>query len=387
MSPLAMLFPLLCASAPVAASGISQGWRSDGYHVLPGGDLQQAVEAAALNPTNKVVRVHAGIYRPRAKGQALIWFNRSHNGVRLEAIGEVTLTANNNEVTGSDSPAPAAVVNHVVYFGDGIGGDTVLEGFRISGANHFVTTQPPEIEPDTSFKKDLFFYADGGAIKIFGHSAPTLRRLEIVDNYASPCAGGISIQQKWAADAPAPAPVRIESCLFYRNRSQITGAAVDLLPGSSAVISNCLFVGNVANLGVNFISADQAQPEFTNSAPLTVFPTSRAVVQQCTFTGNRNGIEDLGHRSIYQNCAFWRNELRGGFYGENPYDLYIEDEAQVTGCVFGGSVMDRRGVVSKLANAFKAPDPRFDSQFKPASLQYARAGIRSPISLPKPTGQ
>ena len=43
----------------------------------------------------------------------------------------------------------------------------------------------------------------------------------------------------------------IENCVFRNNRAQITGAAVDLLPGSSAVISNCLFTGNLANTGSN----------------------------------------------------------------------------------------------------------------------------------------
>jgi hypothetical protein len=232
-------------------------------------------------------------------------------------------------------------------------------------------------------KKDLFFYADGGAIKIFGHSSPTLRRLQIVDNYASPCAGGVSVQQQWLPDNSVPAPVRIEDCLFFENRSQITGAAVDLLPGSSAVISNCLFIGNIANLGINYISSNPTQPDFTNSAPVTVFPSSRAVVQHCTFTGNRNGVEDLGHQSIYQNCVFWQNDLRGAFYGGDRYDLDIEEQAQVIGCTFGGPVLDPHKVVSGINNTFNAPDPHFDSTYKPASPEYAGAGIRSPIGWAK----
>ena len=88
--------------------------------------------------------------------------------------------------------------------------------------------------------------------------------------------------------------------MFLGNRSPITGAAVDLLPGSSAVISNCLFAANMANLGSNYISSHPDQPEFTNSAPLTVFPGSRAVVQRCTFQGNRNGVDDLGRQSRYR---------------------------------------------------------------------------------------
>jgi hypothetical protein len=293
----------------------------------------------------------------------------------MEALGKVTLTAANPELSDSHIASYPAVVNHVVYFGDGISQGTVLKGFRITGANHFVTTAAPEIELDDSFKKDLYFYADGGAIKIFGRSSPTLSGLEIVDNYASPCAGGISVQHQGHGDGPAPNAVRIENCIFLRNRSQITGAAVDLLPGSSAVITNCLFVGNVANLGVNFISSNKDNPEFTNSAPLTVFPTSRAVVQRCTFTRNRNGIDDLGRSSVYENCLFWQNDLAGGaFYPGERYEFDIEGEARVNGCVFGGRVMARNSTISS-ANIFNAADPKLDPQFKPGRSELKETGF------------
>ena len=42
----------------------------DGHHVHPGGNIQDALEAAAKDPDNKRVIVHAGTYRPKAKGQA-----------------------------------------------------------------------------------------------------------------------------------------------------------------------------------------------------------------------------------------------------------------------------------------------------------------------------
>jgi len=70
----------------------------DGYHVFPGDNIQDALEQAAANKSNKVVKVHAGEYRPRAEGQALIWFNQAHDGIRLEVVGEVTLTAANPEL-------------------------------------------------------------------------------------------------------------------------------------------------------------------------------------------------------------------------------------------------------------------------------------------------
>jgi hypothetical protein len=199
-----------------------------------------------------------------------------------------------------------------------------------------------------------------------------------VDNYASPCAGGVSVQHAELGGGNSPGAVIIEDCVFRNNRAQITGAAVDLLPGSSAIISNCLFVGNVANLGVNYIDANQAVPGFTNSAPLTVFPRSRAIVRNCTFTGNRNAVGDLGNRSVYQDCVFWRNTLGNAFYGGRRYELDIADQARVTGCFFGGPVRDPNRVISDASNVFNAVDPAFDAQFQPRAAEYKNAGFRPP---------
>jgi hypothetical protein len=342
--------------------------------VFPGGKIQEALDEAARNPTNKTVKVHAGIYRPETKRQALLWFNQVHNGIRLEAVGDVTLTAANPELAEAGSSNYPAVVNHVVYFGDGVSEQTIMQGFRITGANDFVTTALPTVETSRAFKKDLYFFTDGGGIKIFGRSFPTLRQLEIVDNFSCPCAGGISVQHNGDRTEAGERAVRIEDCVFLRNRSQVTGAAVDLLPGSCAVISNCLFVGNLANQGTNFISPT---PEFTNSAPLTVFPASRALVQRCTFANNRNGVEDLGRLSVYQQCIFWNNELDTAFYKGKRYALNVEETARVTGCIFGGPVFAPEGVISKSDNHLSGPDPKFDSCFNPADVAYEAAGFRS----------
>jgi phosphate/sulfate permease len=107
------------------------------YRVQPGGSIQAALEAAAKDPANKIVYVHAGTYRPAAHGQALIWFNRRHDGITLEAVGEVVLTAANPAIADNKAPSFPAVVNHVVYFGDGVSTKTVLRGFRVTGANNY----------------------------------------------------------------------------------------------------------------------------------------------------------------------------------------------------------------------------------------------------------
>src|SRR5438093_5927221 len=133
----------------VLSVGAAISLSKDGYHVFPGDNIQDALRQAAENKTNKIVKVHAGEYRPNSKRQALIWFNKMHDGIRLEAEGSVTLTAANSQLTVPSEPGFPAVVNHVVYFGDGISSNTVLKGFRIIGANNFVTRElTRRIEPD-----------------------------------------------------------------------------------------------------------------------------------------------------------------------------------------------------------------------------------------------
>ena len=217
--------------------------------MFPGGDIQAALDAAAVDSVHKTVRVHAGTYRPERYNQAFIWLNARHDGITLEAVGDVTLTAANPDRAEEGGEGYPAMVNHVVYFGDGIGPDTTLRGFRITGANDYVTTRENEenpVQPDIEaprLGKDLFFYSDGGGIKIFGRSYPTIERCVIVDNYSSPCGAGISVEHRgYTRDA-----VRIRDCVLENNRVPVTGAAIDLLQGSSAILENCLFVGNLSN--------------------------------------------------------------------------------------------------------------------------------------------
>jgi hypothetical protein len=63
----------LQSRAPASGITLDSGTRS--YVVHPGASIQDALEAAARDSANKTVRVHAGTYRPAARGQALIWFN------------------------------------------------------------------------------------------------------------------------------------------------------------------------------------------------------------------------------------------------------------------------------------------------------------------------
>ena len=353
---------------------------SDGvYHVFPGDAIQPVLDAAAADPQHKRVMIHAGTYRPSVAAQAMIFFNARHDGITLEAEGEVILTAANPEVGDRSSPSYPAIVNHVVYFGDGITRKTILRGFKITGANGFVTESeaPYVIEQlpiGSPLKKKIFHYRDGGGVKVFGRSYPTLDRLEVYNNYASPCAGGISIEhQGFNQDSPL-----LTNCIFRHNRSQVTGSAVDVLPGSAATIDNCLFVNNIANTGIDYIG-QQSGHEFNKingSGALTVFRRSRVEVTRCTFTGNWNGVDDKGLANIYRDSIFWQNTAAGGISPGERYEFDIEDGMRVDNCWIQGQVNDLRSTVSPDRNRLDAPDPQFDDRYQPQAAEYGKVGYR-----------
>jgi len=366
---------LLCLSVLRVGGAII--FSNDCYHVFAGDHIQDALQQAAANKTNKVVKVHAGEYRPNTKRQALIWFNKMHDGIRLEAEGAVTLSAANPQLSSPSDPGFPAVVNHVVYFGNGISSNTILKGFRITGATNFVTQEKTrEMEPDTTIPKNFFFYSDGGAIKIFGRSYPTLQNLEIVDNFSSPCGGGISVQHQGFSQSA----VSIENCVFLRNRAQGTGAAIDLLAGSAARIINCLFVGNISNTGEDPVAKNSGERPFVNNGVLTIFWNSRAEVRNCTFTGNRNGIDDMGGQSTYANCILANNKLDAGLKGYARYELAANAGGKVSGCLINGSLHDVNHVVSTNDNVLNAPQPGFNQSFVPEAPEYKSAGYR-PVLL------
>lgn len=353
---------------------------SGAYHVHPNGRIQDALDAAARDAVNKKVFVHAGTYRPSAKGQALIWFNARHDGITLEAVGQVVLTAANPDVADRQAPSFPALVNHVVYFGDGVSPKTMLRGFRITGANNFTTGsgQQSPIESD-DVRKTLFFYSDGGGIKIYARSYPTIEHVEVYDNYTSPCGGGVSVEHLGQVQEAAT----FRHCVFRNNRTQTTGSAVDLLHGSRATLENCLFVGNVANMGVDYVgllTGGEYRPEHGSGA-LTVFDGSRAAVSRCTFTGNWNGVDDNGSGSTYVDSIFWKNTLPGGISPRSRYELDIIDAAGVRGSFVHGDVNDLRGTINREANTFDPPDPRFDAEYVPRAPEYKAVGYR-PVKQP-----
>ena len=350
---------------------------TNALHVHPGEDIQTALDKAAAREEIDSVVVHTGTYSPPEHRQALIWFNARHDGLHLKAEGNVTLTAANTAIANSNHESFPAVVNHVVYFGDGVSSNTKLSGFRITGANNFVTTKKgPPVETDSQeprLAKTSFFYTNGGAIKIFGRSYPMLENLQIVDNYSSPCGGGVSIEHRGFTDDR----VTIRNCVFENNRSPLTGSAIDLLDheyGSAVLVENCLFANNLSNCSLDSRSTRLGtwNPE-TGHGAVTVFAFSKAEFRRCTFINNRNGLDDLSQESSYRDCIFWRNNAIGGWAEGERYDLDVANAKNVEGCFISGNSY----TIDPTANMLEASDPQFDKQLTPRNSAYANVGFRA----------
>ena len=351
-------------------------------HVRPGDNIQEALELAARNPRQKRIVVHAGVYRPQRPGQAMIWFNERHDGITLEAEGEVVLTAANPALADKSAPSFPAIVNHVVYFGDGISRKTVLSGFKITGANGFVTNseEPVSIQAPIegrNLEKAKFFYTDGGGIKIFGRSYPRIENVEVYDNFTSPCGAGVSVEHRGHIDGSRLQTVLLRDCVFRNNRCPISGAAVDLLHGSGAEIVNCLFVDNLSNgpMDQRAETPGKWKPQHGSGA-LTLFPESQVIVRRCTFTGNRNAVDDSNQDNRYEDSIFWMNNAAGGWPTGSRYELDLASGVGVSGCFIGGDMDDLRAVIDKDQNVVGCSDPRFDERYVPQAQEFEGVGYR-----------
>jgi len=344
------------------------------YHVHAGEDIQAALDISAKHPERKRIIVHSGTYRPRQPSQAMLWFNQRHDGITLEAEGEVILTAANPDIADASKQSYPAIVNHVVFFGDGISRKTVLRGFKITGANGFLTDldEPVNIQPEVqapNMKKAKFFYTDGGGIKIFGRSYPTIENVEIYDNFTSPCGAGISVEHRGHSDGSRLQSVLVRNCIFRGNRCPVSGAAVDLLHGSGAeIVSNGPMDKRAETPG-------KWRPQHVSGA-LTLFPGSHVIVRRCTFTGNRNAIDDSNHGNIYEDSIFWRNNASGGWPPGARYELDLVSGIGVNGCFLGGDINDLRNTVNSDNNVIACSDPQFDENYVPRAKGFEGVGYR-----------
>lgn len=281
--------------------------------VTPADDIQKIVdEAATRTPKPKIIFTE-GKYVPRRRGQALLHLNARHDGIEIRGEGKVVLDASNPALADPKEFSYPAAVNHVLYLGHGLTEKTKISGLTLTGAKGLFTRENQfEAEPDRSLERRVIFYADGGGIKVFGNSSPVLENLAIEGNRTAFCGGGISIEQMGLTNHP----VRMKNIVFRKNEVALTGAAIDLLPGSHAVVEDSRFEENHANVPwitmkeVLSLREKQGFPrvgridwrKFENSSAITVFYGSSIEIRNSVLTRNSGGMD---YNSYFR--WYWRS--------------------------------------------------------------------------------
>ena len=348
------------------------------FHVYPGDSIQEALDQAAAAIEDRRVIIHEGLYGPTVRGFSFISLTAPHDGIQVIADGDVTLTA--RPIINGES-GPSAIVNHVMYCGDGLSSSTRINGIRLTGTDGFVCEDriPKETYGDRTpyLKKGLFFFLDGGGLKLFGKSAPVFENVTFVDNLTSLCGGGANVDQQGFNEEP----IRFQNCLFLGNRCPGTGAAIDILEGTSVVVDNCLFVRNISNFGMDDLLAKFGLSyNFEHgSGAITVFENARLHLSRSTFVDNWNGLDDRGIQNVIEKCVFWKNDKWDMSRPKEPYELDISDASGVRDCFIHGLQNDLQGNINGMLNRLNAPDPDFDAAFVPRNPDYRDVGFR-PIS-------
>ena len=341
-------------------------------YVEPGQDLQRALDEAATASRDRRLILRSGLYQSAEPAFCLLALTARHDGIIVEGEDGTVLSARSPE-----NPDEASV-SHVIYCGDGLTSRTIVRHLQITGAKGLATDAGVPREDyglrAGRLQKGLFFFMDGGAAKIYGQSSPRFEDVDFVDNETKLCGGAVSVEQQGFSEHP----VEFVNCRFVRNRCPGTGAAVDLLEGSSAEITNCLFLQNIANYGMDEIAAKYGLSYNAEHGcgAITVFPDSRVSVSMCTFTRNWNGVDDRGTGSVIQDSIFADNTASDGSRPGAPYEIDIVHGDGVRNCFFFSDRPDLRGTVSAERNTLDAVDPEFDENHVPQNPAYQNIGYR-----------
>lgn len=209
---------------------------------------------------------------------------------------------------------------------------------------------------------------------------PTIEGVQVFDNYTSPCGAGVSVEH---LGQPTDSVLFLVISIFRDNRTQITGSAVDLLHGSFATMENCLFVGNVSNMGVDYVGMLTGGEYLAEhgSGALTVFAGSKATVSRVYVHAQlerrgrqRHGQHLRGQPVLEQHAGGWhrtrcpgRTRHHGRFWRagllhpRSDERLARHDQPRHEQVRFAYS--------------------RFDERFAPREPRYAAAGYRPTGSL------
>ena len=343
-----------------------------GHHVRPGDSIQEALEKAARDPVNKTVFVHAGTYRPQAKGQALIWFNARHDGITLQAVGDVD--ADRGQSARSPTAAPPAIRPSSITSSISATASRQRRSCAASRSPARTTSRPA---PASSRRSSPTTCARRcSSIPTAAASRSTRGRIRRSSRSRSTA----TTRARAAAASRSSISTRCRSRRSSATASSATtaprrpGSAVDLLHGSRAMLENCLFVGNIANMGVDV--RRPARPAANTirengSGALTVFERIACDGQPLHVHRQLERRRRRRHRQHLRRLIFWKNNLPGGISPGKRYEIDIVDGGGVKRCFINGDVNDLRETIDrKGANTFDAPDPRFDAHVRPVSAPH-----------------
>lgn len=295
-------------------------------------DLQDALDAARLDPTIDAIHVAAGNYSPDrgaqdktlsfelVDGVTLLGGFPDGGGTLIERDREANATILNGDLLNDDGPLNEAGgwagqnnnTMHVVR-ATNCGASTQLNGFILHHGYVGGGVTPDE--------------RAGGNLVILG-GAPTITNCRFERGRSEWGGGGIAV-----VDA---APL-IDACTFHENIGADFGAGVAVFGTFAADIRNCLFENNIGGSGIGVYCGP------LNSLTGEGNATS---IRNCEF---RNGIGIIGATSgggvslnrsnnLIAECRFFNNKTNGGGgIGIN------NSAARIEGCNFVGNRGDEDG--------------------------------------------
>lgn len=287
-------------------------------------DLQDALDAARIQPGVSAIHVAEGLYLPdRGTGDPLLSFELvdgvevlggfpSGGGARDPRAHPSRLSG---DLSGDDGvPSPNYIVpgrgdnaRHVVR-ATGLGPGTLLDGFFI-----------------TAGQADVSGLGEGGGARVEG-GAPTLRGCTFDLNGTEWMGGGLYLEDSGAL---------VESCVFTRNRAARSGGGVQVSGPVAATFRACRFEDNVGGVGAGL--AIGVGPPLAGSGSATrvegsLFLANRAVVGataggglyaalstprilDCRFDGNfangGGGVFLEASQGWLERCDFIGNDVNG----------------------------------------------------------------------------
>ena len=214
----------------------------------------------------------------------------------------------------------------MIFMGSGEGRDTVIEGFRFTGADGLIRGGGMRLSGSSPTIRECIFEANnvvkgGGIFAEFG--APLIIDCVFLDNEALQVGAGL------AADSEAF--LTVIGCAFTRNCVFQHGGAVSHRGGSTGTYVNCVFFDNRTELGPG--------------GAFWLEAGSVAEIINCTLTMNEGaqGGGGAGHAEdsslTMRNCISWGNcpnevqgagkfgitieytDIQGGFEGEGNMDF------------------------------------------------------------------